>query len=178
MMRWLYRVLPLVVLLSSTLPLLSLAEEATASTTVAVGWQVLPFQSLTVSGTHGSSPSLASHFDLRPPSEADLQLGYIEERGALTLVAASNVRWSVEVRALESDMGRSADGTVAKPLSDFLLRANGGSYSSITTFDQTLAYGELGVHSLVIDYKVKMDRDSYRDGDYSLTLVYTITTEK
>jgi len=74
-------------------------------------------------------------------------------------------------------MGRSDDGTYVKPLSDFSLRANGGSYFSITIFDQTLATGGIGVHPFLIDYKVKTEKDSYKQGEYSLTLIYTITGE-
>jgi len=33
------------------------------------------------------------------------------------------------------------------------------------------------VHPLRIDYKVKTEKDSYKQGEYGLTLVYTITGE-
>lgn len=177
MKRWRYAAL----LLSTLTLTLLLAFPACAGTsttaTVEVSWIILPFQSLTISGVAAAETSVVSHYDLRQPTEADFALGYIEENGALTLSAASNIPWVVKVHALEPNMGRSDDGTYVKPLSDFSLRANGGSYFSITTFDQTLATGGVGVHPILIDYKVKTEKDSYKQGDYGLTLVYTITGE-
>ena len=70
----------------------------------------------------------------------------------------------------------SDDGTYIKPLTDFSLRSNGGPYSSITGFDRTLARGDTGEHTLVIDYKVDTEEETHKGGDYGLTLVYTITS--
>ncbi len=148
------------------------ADSATA--TVTVTWRVLPFQSLTIAGKGDSGTSVVSHFDLKAPTAADIAAGYIEEDGAITLVAASNIPWTVKVHALEGNLGESYDGTYVKPLSDFLVRANDGKFFPIAQFDQTLASGERGSYKLTIDYKVLLD-SGYKPGDYGLTLVYTIT---
>ena len=152
------------------------ASSATATVSVEVSWTVLPYLSLCVKGQESGEATVTSHYDLRQPSEADLSRGYIEERDALSLAAASNVSWAVKVHALESDMGTSDDGTYTKPLADFSLRANGGPYRSVSGFDQTLASGDAGAHDLVVDYKIDTDKETHKDGDYGLTLVYTITS--
>jgi hypothetical protein len=120
---------------------------------------------------------VTSRFDLNQPAEIDFARGYIEKQGSLTLVATSNIPWTVKVHAIESDMGTSNDGTYVKPLSDFSLRANGRPYSSVTRFDQPLASGDRGAHTLVIDYRVLTEQEFYKEGDYGLTLVYTITSD-
>lgn len=180
MSRCARKLLPLLVAFSSLLFAVSALADSSATARADLAWKVLPFQSLTLFGGGSSGTSTTSRFTLREPTESDLLLGYIEERGAMTLVASSNVAWSwsVKVRAVETNMGQSRDGTTVKPLSDFLLRANGGTYFSISAFDRTLASGAFGVQSLVVDYKVLTDRQSYKPGEYGLTLVYTITTEK
>ena len=170
MKRWIVLSLLLSILFG-----VSTLANSLATATVTVTWTVLPFQSLSIAGEEGSKTSVVSHFDLRAPTPADLAAGYIEEDGALVLVAASNIPWTVKVHAVESNMGASYDGTYVKPLSDFLLRANEGAFFPITQFDQTLASGTRGEYKLTIDYKVKLNSDSYRPGDYGLTLVYTIT---
>lgn len=154
-----------------------LAAGTTASATAEVKWTIVPFQSLTIAGGNAAGAIVSSRFDLRQPMPADFALGYIEEKGALTLVAASNIPWTVKVHALESNMGVSEDGSYVKPLSDFALRVNGGGYFSVTPFDQVLASGDVGSHPLIIDYKVKTERESNKNGDYGLTLVYTITSD-
>ncbi len=153
----------------------SLYAETSATVTVKVSWTVLPFQSLTIAGSADTDTTVVSHYVLPQPTESDFAVGYIEEEGALSLIAASNIPWTVRVHALEPNMGMSDDGTYVKPLSDFSLRANGSPYFSITSFDQTLASGGVGAHPLIIDYKVKTEKESYKSGDYGLTLVYTIT---
>ena len=173
MARW-QLIATLLILLLAITSSVSLAAATTA--TVKVSWKVLPFQSLAIAGDDSAGTTVFSHFDLRQPTDADFAAGYIEEQGALTLVTASNIPWTVQVHALESDMGSSDDGTYVKPLSDFSLRANGGAYFAVTRFDQTVANGDVGTHTLAIDYKVQTERESYKDGDYGLTLVYTITS--
>ena len=174
MERWSRRLLPLLSLILIALLAPSAAADTTAAAHVEIGWQVLPYQSLAVENPSSTS---SGRFRLGQPTPADLSLGYAEADGAVTLVAASNVPWSVKVHAVETDLGRSADGTSVKPLSDFLLRANGGAYLPISTVDQTLASGAFGVTSLVVDCRILTNSTSYRPGDYGLTLVYTITTQ-
>jgi len=164
----------IVSLLILLLAAISSSAFATGTTaTVKVSFTVLPFQSLFIAGDDSDDATVCSRFDLRQSSEADFAVGYIEERSAMTLKAASDIPWTVKVRALESDSGTSDDGTYAKPLTDFSLCGNGGPYSSITGSDQTLASSDTGEHTLVVDYKVDTEKGTHRDGDYGLTVVYT-----
>lgn len=173
MTRWQLTVSLLILLLTA---ISSTAFASGTTVTVEVSWTVLPFQSLSIAGDGSGDAAVYSRFDLRQPTEADFAVGYIEVQSALTLKTASNIPWTVKVHALESDMGASDDGTYIKPLTDFSLRSNGGQYSSITGFDQTLASGDTGEYTLVIDYKVDTEKETHKDGDYGLTLVYTITS--
>lgn len=173
MTRWQLTVSLLILLLTA---ISSSAFASGTTVTVEISWTVLPFQSLSIAGDDSGDATVYSRFDLRQPTEADFAVGYIEECSALTLNAASNIPWTVKVHALESDMGTSDDGTYIKPLTDFSLRSNGGPYSSITGCDRTLAGGDTGEHTLVIDYKVDTEKETHKGGDYGLTLVYTITS--
>jgi len=171
MKRWIVISLLLTILFS-----IPVFAGSSASATVTVSWKVLPFQSLTILGGEGNGTSVTSHFELGTPTPAEIAAGFIEEDGALTLVAASNIPWTVKVHAVEANMGESYDGTYVKPLSDFLIRANGGEFTPISQLDQTLASGTRGSYQLTIDYKVLLDPE-FKPGDYGITLVYTITGE-
>ena len=173
MTRWQLTVSLLILLLTA---ISSSAFASGTTVTVEISWTVLPFQSLSIAGDDSGDATVYSRFDLRQPTEADFAVGYIEECSALTLNAASNIPWTIKVHALESDMGASDDGTYIKPLTDFSLRSNGGPYSSVAGCDQTLARGDTGEHTLVIDYKVDTEKETHKGGDYGLTLVYTITS--
>lgn len=175
MKRW-QLTLTLLILLLATVSSATPGSGTTATVTVEVTWTVVPFQSLAIAGDDSSNSTVTSRFDLHQPTEIDFARGYIEKQRALTLVATSNIPWTVKVHAVEPDMGTSDDGAYVKPLSDFSLRANGGSYSSVARFDQLLANGDRGAHTLVIDYKVLTEQESYKEGGYGLTLVYTITS--
>ena len=158
------------------IPVFALAAGPSSSAAVHVSWTVLPFQSLTIAGSAAATDaSVTNRYDLRKPGADDFATGFIQEDGVLVLKAASNIPWAVKVHAIETDMGTSYDGSYTKPLTDFMLRANGGSFFSVSTSDQVLASGTRGSYQLSVDYRVKVDRDSYKDGDYGLTLVYTIT---
>ena len=160
------------------LPAFALAAGPDSTAVVHVSWTVLPFQSLTVVGsTAGTGTSVTTSYTLPEPDAEDFSVGFIEEDEALVLKAASNIPWAVKVHALESDMGTSYDGSYTKPLSDFMIRANGGDFFSISTFDQVLASGGRGSYLLSVDYRVKVDEETHKEGDYGLTLVYTITGE-
>ncbi len=170
-----YTVLLLSVLALTFLAGSPLFAETSATATVEVRWRILPFQSLTVEGVAGFGTRVLDHHTIRRPTAADFAVGFIKEEGALILIAASNIPWTVSVRAIEADMGRSDDGTYVKPLSAFSLRANGDPFFVVTRFDQILATGVAGRHRLEIDYRVEVERESHREGDYGVTLVYTIT---
>ena len=158
------------------IPLSALAAGSSSTAVVHVSWTVLPFQSLTIAGSAtGADTSITNCYDVHTPSASDFAAGFIEDDGVLVLNAASNIPWTVKVYAIESDMGTSYDGSYTKSLSDFMVRANGGSFFSISTSDQGLASDTCGSHLLSVDYRVKVDESTHKDGDYGLTLVYTIT---
>jgi len=157
-------------------PVFTLAAGPSSTAVVHVSWTVLPFQSLTIAGSAtGKDTSVADHYDVHAPSASDFAAGFIEDDGVLVLNASSNIPWAVKIHAIESDMGTSYDGSYTKPLSDFMVRANGGSFFHISTSDQVLASGPRGSYLLTVDYRVKVDEHTYKAGDYGLTLVYTIT---
>ncbi|HDL86193.1 MAG TPA: hypothetical protein ENH11_07715 [Candidatus Acetothermia bacterium] len=157
-------------------PVSALAAGPSSSAVVHVSWTVLPFQSLTIDGSvAGTNTSITNRYDVRKPDASDFAAGFIEDDGVLVLNAASNIPWAVKVHSIESDMGTSYNGSYIKPLSDFMVRVNGGSFFSISTSDQVLASGTRGAYLLSVDYKVKVNEGTYKDGDYGLTLVYTIT---
>jgi len=164
------------VLVIFLIPISALAAGPSSSAVVHVSWTVLPFQSLTIGGlTDGTS--FTTRYDLPKPDASDFAAGFIEDDGVLVLNAASNIPWTVKVHAVEPDMGTSYDGSYTKPISDFMVRADGGSFFSISTFDQVLASGTRGSYLLSVDYRVKVEEETHKDGDYGLTLIYTITGE-
>jgi hypothetical protein len=148
------------------------AAKAEDFSIVNIGWQVVPFQSLSIS--NASAKTVSDTFIIPQPTPQDLKRGYIEKENAIVLIAKSNVNWVINVRTPNSDMGVSFDGTYVKPISDFQLRA-GGSYLTVSYHDQMLAKGPHGEHEIGVNYKVLFGED-HRDGNYKITLIYTITT--
>lgn len=172
------------VLLGSVLALLLVSSPSLwgdSSATVQVSWRVESTQTLYVLGpdgrAKGGGTSVSSTFVIPNPTPEDLERGYVERQGAVTLVARSNTPWVISVRTEDLDMGTSFDGTVTKPITDFQVRANGqGRYLTVQRYDQALAEGPPGEHRVAVDYRVLFDRERHRDGDYRITLVYTIST--
>jgi len=166
----------LVLLLASSPPLLG-----DSSAAVVVGWRVESTQTLYVLGpdgrAEGGGTSVASAFVIPNPTPEDLERGYVERLRAVTLLARSNTPWVISVRTEDADMGTSFDGTVTKPISDFQVRAHGrGPYLTVQRYDQALAEGPPGEHRVAVDYRVLFDRERHREGNYRITLVYTIST--
>jgi len=174
MTRWITGTLLVTSLISVLLGGPALADTG-ASVSARVTWVIVPFQSLSVAGGKPNGASVTDHVVLGQPTASDLTRGYMERTAALVLEARSNIPWTVKVQALETDMGRSTDGSVSKPLSDFQLRANDGAYVTLSPFARTLASGEPGSQTLSVDYRVSVDPETYRPGDYGVTLLYTIT---
>lgn len=146
-----------------------------SSAPVQVGWRVESTQTLYVLGpdgrAEGGGTGVSSTFVIPNPTPEDLERGYVERQGAVTLVARSNTPWVLSVRT------EGFDGTVTKPITDFQVRANGqGRYLTVQRYDQTLAEGPPGEHRVAVDYRVLFDRERHRDGDYRITLVYTLST--
>lgn len=174
MNRWIglvFLVSAVLLVLPATLGLADSVARASANVT----WHVVPLQSLTIAGQDQDGVSVTDRVTLPEPNAADLARGYMEQTSALVLEATSNIPWTVNVQALEPSMGTSTDGSYRKPLSDFLLRADGGPYVTLSPFAQTLASGEPGSQHLSIDYRVAVSPQTDLPGDYAVTLLYTIT---
>ncbi len=163
-------------ILLALLPALTLLG-ASDSATVTVSWTIKPYQSLSIVGSPSKTKSVFSTHNVPDPTNADLNRGFIEEENAITLKAISNVDWEIYVKALSNDMGTSFDGTYTKSLEDFELRAASGSYKPLANSDRLLARGEHGEHKVGVDYKVNFHPDRYKDGNYQVKLLYTITTK-
>jgi len=141
----------------------------------AVAFRVAPFQTLSLNGgTTGSSA--VSTVRVPEPTARDLARGHVDMPEALALSVRSNAPWVVQVRSLHANMGLSHDRTYTKPLSDFQLRVGQGPYVGVDTTDQRLLQGAHGRFAFDVDYRVKFDPKTHRDGDYALDLVYTITS--
>ncbi len=150
---------------------LSLADQR--SVTARLTWNVLPFQELRIAGSPSREASVTADYVMPQPDAFDLQRGYLEETNSVDLTVNSNIPWKIQVRTESSDMGESKDGSVTKPISDFMLREHGGSYFSISTAPQILTSGNRGSFDIGVDHRILLGSD-YRPGDYGLEIVYTI----
>ena len=147
---------------------------ADTAQSVRVGFQIMPFQVLSISGGAGSGRSAVSTVQVPQPSLADLERGAIEQRNAVRLTVRSNIPWRVTVRTQDADMGTSFDGTHTKPISDFQVRAEGGGYLTIDHQPQQLLQGEAGDHVYGVDYKTHFDRHRYSAGSYRIEVIYMV----
>ncbi len=139
-------------------------------------FEVLPAQSLSVGSfddTEGQETIGLATVQIPNPSFRDLARGFIEQKDAVELEIVSNIPWRVTVSTSNSDMGRSSDGSASKPVSDFQVRGN-GKYQSVSNEDQILIEGSGGSFKIEIDYRMLFDAETYKEGDYELTLTYTI----
>jgi len=140
-------------------------------------FEVLPAQSLSV-GSFEDADEFSQTVGLATvhmpqPTQRDLARGFIEQRDAVELDISSNIPWRITINTNNGDMGLSADGSTAKPVSDFQVRGN-GDYQSVSNEDQTILEGSGGVFKVELDYRLLFDPQEHKDGDYTLTLTYTI----
>ena len=149
---------------------------AASSTTVRVGFEILPFQQLSISGGRSAGNTAVSTVRLPQPSAADLTRGYIELPNAVNLAVRSNIPWAVTVRTDDANMGQSFDGSYTKPVSDFQLRVGNGAYTPISQRNQVLLQGSYGQHNFNVDYRTLFDPSTYRQGNYQVTVIYTIVS--
>ncbi len=159
------------------LMILSVSLYGDDSASLQVSWRVQSTQTLAIlgSGEPGGS-SVASTFVLPKPTPEDLQRGFIERTRAIVLLVRSNTPWIISVRTDDENMGRSFDGTYTKPVSDLWVRAEGGPYVPLSRKDQVITGGSPGEHQIGVDYRVIFNPDTYREGRYQITVIYTIST--
>lgn len=141
---------------------------------VRVGFQILPFQVLSISGSSGAGQHAVSTVQVPQPSQADLRRGAIEQRNAVRLTVRSNNPWRVTVRTNNADMGTSFDRAYIKPIGDFQVRVEGGQYLTIDQRPQELVQGDAGDFSYGVDYKTLFDAIGYRVGNYRIEVVYMV----
>lgn len=147
------------------------------SVRISTTFKVLPYQTLSISGTP-SSQSVFASVQLPQPSSEDLERGYISQRSAIRLAVESNVPWVIQVHTHDEHMGVSDDGAYTKPISDFQLRhANDEDYVTISNDAQVLLHHREGEFEFEIDYKLVFDAQAHKAGGYQLDVVYTISSE-
>lgn len=147
------------------------------SATVTVGWRVHSAQTLSALGSgRPGGDQLVTTFVVPRPTPADLARGYIERERAITLVARSNTPWILTVRTSSESMGTSFDGRYTKPVSHLQVRAEDGPYVTLARTAQVLARGPSGEYRVGMDYRVLFDGARYREGDYRVTVSYTLST--
>lgn len=154
----------------------SLESSSQSSASAAVTFRIAPMMSLSVWGENPSGNSVALIYTIPLPTAQERQAGFLERLNALKLIARSNVLWALRVRASEPDMGLSDDGTYRKPTNDLAVRVAPGPYVPVTVYDQTIARGPQGEHTLSLDYRVRLGAE-HRDGTYRVTLIYTLASQ-
>lgn len=138
-------------------------------------FRIAPLMSLSIWGEDSSGTSVVSVYTIPRPTAQERQAGVLERLNALKLRARSTVPWALHVRASEPDMGLSDDGTYRKPISDLEVRATPAPYVPVATHDQTIARGPSGEYLLLLDYRVRLGAE-HRDGNYRVTLIYTLAS--
>ncbi len=166
------RLIIITALASCCLLLLVLPSLSQSSATVA--FQIAGYQSLSVWGERTDERETVSLYRIPQPTAQERAAGWIERPSALKLLARSNMPWVLRVRAAETIMGTSDDGQYRKPVSDLYVRAT-SDYISVQTSDQALMTGLPGESLISIDYRVRLGAE-HRDGNYQVTLVYTLST--
>lgn len=156
--------------------LLAFDSSSQSSASATVSFRIAPSLSLSVWGENTAGNNLISVYTIPRPTPQQRQAGFIESLKALQLLARSNVPWVLRVRAQEPDMGLSDDGLYRKPVGDLQVRATTrGLYVPVTLHDQAIASGVPGEYLLPVDYRVRLGTE-HRDGNYRVTLIYTLTS--
>lgn len=154
----------------------TLGFAASDSTTVTVNFSINAQQSLRIKSnpTNSSSDTVESVFHIPSPTDEELEEGQIIKENAIELVATSNIKWAVNVRARNSSLGTGKDG-YSKPVSDLAVRGQEGDFKQVSTSPVNIAGGEPGEHEFGVDYKVNYDED-YKPGNYKAELVFNISS--
>ncbi len=155
--------------------LLAFDSSSQSSASATVSFRIAPSLSLSVWSETPAGNNLISVYIIPRPTAQERQAGFIERLKALQLLARSNVPWVLRVRAQEPDMGLSDDGLYRKPVGDLQVRATRGLYTPVTLHDQAIASGIPGEYLLPVDYRVRLGTE-HRDGNYRVTLIYTLTS--
>ncbi len=110
-------------------------------------------------------------FFFSQPTKWDYDAGYLEAIQATELSISSEANWQITIRTDNSSLGG-----YGKPISDFLWRKSGGSYQPVTNANTVVDSGTAGSPAINMDYMLLLDWTEDKPGDYSLTLIYILTT--
>ncbi|MEO6244188.1 MAG: hypothetical protein ABIQ12_02025 [Opitutaceae bacterium] len=102
-----------------------------------------------------------------------------------TFRVSTNRSWTLSAKAGSANFSytpTNVGDTSTKPAGDLGFKlSTAGSYTTLTTSDQTLATGTRGGYSTVgntriVDYSLSSNLNQDSPGSYSLTVVYTLTS--
>ena len=145
-----------------------LITHAGASDSAVVHFEILGSQSFSLRSTP---------VQLSNPREVDLEQGSLDFERATVLTTSANDSWVIQLRTSSTYMGASHDSGYQKPISDFQYRGAGDSFTRVTQSERVISSGSAGGYEIPVDYRVLFDQDTHRDGQYSISLIYTITTQ-
>ena len=131
----------------------------------------------------------SSTIDFGTLSEADLDLGYRELLAAQQLTIKSNRGWALTIKANAATwtfVPSAADADPSKACADLEWKASSGSpkvtaisgsYGGATTSEVQVAAGDSGANiDISMDFRMLTGYVDNPPGDYSLTVVYTISS--
>lgn len=110
----------------------------------------------------------------------DLDTGWIELLNAQVITIKSNVAWAVDIKAGAATWGftpSAGDADPNKPCADLEWKS-GGSYAGLTTTDTQIGSGTAGSGlTITTDFRMLVSYVGNPPGAYSLTVVYTLSTQ-
>ena len=121
-----------------------------------------------------------SSVDFGTLTESDFDTGWDEVLSAQTITVKSNVAWQVTVKAGAATWGftpSAGDPDPLKPCSDLEWKSS-GSYAGLTTTDAQAGSGSAGSGLTIgMDFRMLVSYVNDPPGAYSLTVVYTLSTQ-
>ena len=121
-----------------------------------------------------------SSVDFGTLTEGDFDTGWSEVLGAQTITVKSNVSWQVSVKAGAATWGftpSAGDPDPNKPCADLEWKSGGG-YAGLTTTDVQAGAGTAGSGLTInMDFRMLVSYVNDPPGAYSLTVVYTLSTQ-
>ena len=120
-------------------------------------------------------------------ADYDLNTGAATKTAAAgsTFRVSTNRSWSLAVKAGSPNFSytpTNVGDTATKPAGDLSFKlSTAGSYTAVTTSDQTLVTGTRGGYGTsgntrIVDYSLSSNLTQDRPGSYAVTLVYTLTS--
>lgn len=129
---------------------------------------------LNIKPGRGSAPDGSVAFST--PQANDFERGYVELRNATEFALQTNDvhPWVVMVSAESDNLGASQDGNNRRALDDVLIRFGRGDYVPLSRQGSSLASGANGAYAFSANYRLRLDPQTHRQGDYGVHLLYTL----